>query len=470
MTSLEEVLELSGVDERVCPIGQKWKQFYELLCKQSSAPDRPMPPPFLGADWWKTSDEEKAERLAEQLRWCAQNGLLDHAHRFMVSLRAADWHRRARSVRSSKVGSEYRYRRVSRGTLNDLAFVRDAVRDIPGIGTRPRGGIGSFCARVGYALSLGFREKEIVAFGLLQWAAIGSGYLLWAQMLDWIPEEVWRSAIESGKGSVVDLVLLAWSFVCVGLVAYPVGILSGCMGAAHFLHRQGKESTFAACLSMVVPQSWALWGFHWIDGWVTVRQILDRLPRNNGRSPAVDRATSEALYHAWKLGIAGVLPAVLTGRGLLGAGIDSIGFVKAKFVEVATLRSGYSAFCWGVGVLAYLATLCLFMVVDVVPPGQAVYGYIYEIYLWAAVPIMVSLSVIMLFLRPIYILSICDLYSDYLQENAIAVSLPDAPHRATRALFAFLVLCIIVSSVFLFREELGISAMLNAPDGQNHLL
>ena len=35
--------------------------------------------------------------------------------------------------------------------------------------------------------------------------------------------------------------------ICVGLAAYPVGLFTGCMGATHFLHRQGKPSTVAAC-------------------------------------------------------------------------------------------------------------------------------------------------------------------------------------------------------------------------------
>src|SRR5690554_7569188 len=78
-------------------------------------------------------------------------------------------------------------------------------------------------------------------------------------MLDWIPEEVWRSAAESDEGSIADWILLAWSFVCVGFAAFPVGILTGCMGATHFLHKQGRESTVATCLKLVLPQSWSLW-------------------------------------------------------------------------------------------------------------------------------------------------------------------------------------------------------------------
>ncbi len=180
-------------------------------------------------------------------------------------------------------------------------------------------------------------------FGLLQWTAIGIGYLLWVQMLDWIPEEVWRDAAESDGSSAADWILLAWSFVCVGVAAFPVGILTGCMGATHFLHKQGKPSTVATCLKLVLPHSWPLWIFHWADGWVTVNRILDRLPKKNDTRTAAQKALAETLYYAWKVGIAGVVPSIVTGKGLIQSGKNSVEFVKDNFIEVAKLRAGYSA-------------------------------------------------------------------------------------------------------------------------------
>lgn len=352
------------------------------------------------------------------------------------------------------------------GVFNEISFVRDEIKDLPGIQRKPPGGIGSFTSRIGAALALGFKEKEIFMFGLLQWAAIGLGYLLWVQMLDWIPEWVWRSAAESDSGSIADVVLLVWSFVCVGVVAYPIGILSGCMGAAHFLHRQGQPSSVAACLQMVLPQGWPLWTFHWIDGWITVNRILDRLPRKNDRRSKAQKAASEVLYYAWKLGIAGVLPNLVTGHGLLRSGKNSVLFVKDNFKEVAKLRTGYSALCWVVGILAYIGTMFLFMVVDIVPEGGEVYGHIYTFYLWAAVPILVATAVIMLLLRPIYVLALCELYSEYVEREDIPIDLPDNPSKGTSALVAFGCLCLIIGVAYLFRQELGITDMLATPYGE----
>ncbi|WP_223787466.1 hypothetical protein [Marinicella meishanensis] len=352
------------------------------------------------------------------------------------------------------------------GVFNEISFVRDEIKDLPGIKRKPPGGIGSFTSRIGHALSLGFKEKEIFVFGLLQWAAIGLGYLLWVQMLDWIPESVWRSAAESDSGSIADLVLWLWSFVCVGVVAYPIGILSGCMGAAHFLHRQGQPSSIAACLQMVMPQSWPLWSFHWIDGWITVKRILDRLPKKDDKRTTAQKAAAEALYYAWKLGTAGVLPNLVTGHGLIRSGKNSVLFVKDNFKEVAKLRTGYSALCWVVGILAYIGTLFLFMSVDIVPEGGEIYGHVYTFYLWAAVPILVATAVIMLLLRPIYILALCELYSEYVDREEIPVDLPDNPAKGTSALVAFACLCLILGVVYLFRQELGISDMLATPYGE----
>jgi hypothetical protein len=72
----------------------------------------------------------------------------------------------------------------------------------------------------------------------------------------------------------------------------------------------------------------------------------------------------------------------------------------------------------------------------------------------------------MLLLRPIYVISICDLYSDYLEKQGKDVSLPENLSKAMSALVAFLVICIITAAVYLFRDEMGISGMLSTPYGQ----
>jgi hypothetical protein len=316
---------------------------------------------------------------------------------------------------------------------------------------------------VGYGFSLALKEKEIIVFALLQWAVIALAYLLWVQMLDWIPEEVWRSAEKSDSTSISDFILLAWSVVCVGLAAFPIGTLTGCMGATHFLHHQGQDSTIAKYLNRVLPRTWPLWIFHWVDGMITVNQIMERLPRKNDNRSAAEKALGEALYYAWKIGVAGVLPSILNGNSLIKSGKNSVFFVKNNFLEVAKLRAGYSFLCWVVGIGSYVGTILLFMQVDIMPEGDEVYSHIFTIYLWAAVPILIAMSVVMLLLRPIYVIAICDLYSDYLEQQGEPVTLAEDVPKSMSAFVAFLVICIIVAAVFLFRDEMGISSLLAKP-------
>jgi len=346
--------------------------------------------------------------------------------------------------------------------FNKLDFVRNEISEIKDIKQKPKGGLSTFSSRIRYAISLGFKEKEIFIFGLLQWASIGIGYILWVQMLDWIPESVWRSAARSDDISSADIILFAWSFVCVGIAAFPVGIFTGCMGAAHFLHRRGEESTVATCLKLVLPQSWPLWLFHWIDGWITVSQIVDRLPRKNDTRSSAQIALGEAMYYAWKLGVSGVLPSIVTGNGLIASGKNSIKFVKNNFSEIKKLRAGYSILCWMVGIGAYIGTIILFITFDVIPEGDEVYSNMYAIYLWAAVPILVAVGFVMLLLRPIYVLTLCDLYADYLEENNIKPPLPDKASLPVSVFVSFSILCLLVLTVFLFCNEIGVIDMLSS--------
>jgi len=324
-----------------------------------------------------------------------------------------------------------------------------------GIRHKPSGGIAHFGRSSAYAFGLIFREKEILVFAILQWVTIGLTYLLWVQMLDWIPEEVWEAASESDSLSAADVILTIWSFLCIGIAAYPIGILTGCMGAAHFLKRYQGHSTIASCFALVLPQNWPLWTFHWIDGWITCRQILNRLPRTNDNRSAAQKARSEALYYAWKVGVAGILPSILTGNNLIQSGKNSIFFVRHNFVNVVSLRAGYSALCWIVGILGYIGGV-VFLLTFIDTDGAKSSSLIYDFYLWACVPLMIALLFVMLILRPIYVIALCDLYSRHLEENGKWTTLTRLPSKGVSALVAFACLAVFIGAVFIFRQELGI--------------
>jgi len=349
--------------------------------------------------------------------------------------------------------------------LGEMDAVKNEVYAITNAAPHPAGGdaLADFWRRTKFSVRLMFLEKEIITFALLQWACIGLGYYLWVQMLGWIPEEAWQRASDSKGGSPGDYILLAWSFVCVGLTAFPLGVLSGCMGAAHFLNRQGKESTIDECLNIVLPKAWQLWVFHWIDGWWTVMRILDRLPKKNDRRTAAQKALSEALYYAWKVATIGIVPALVTGRGLLDAGKRSVDLVRVKLKDVLLLRGGYSLLCWIVGVGGYAGTIFFFvMFPDLVDFSAPVESNIYKFYVWAGVPLMVSVGLVLLFLRPVYLISACDIYADYVAGREENLMLPPPPGGSSShgAVTAAVIFALLILAAMIFRDQLGITALL----------
>ncbi len=312
-----------------------------------------------------------------------------------------------------------------------------------------------FSERSTYASSLIFKEGEILLFSILQWVAIGLVYYIWVQMLEWIPNEVWESHSEIND-KLLNLALLFWSFICVALAAYPISILTGAMGAAHFLRQQGHSSTIASCLKLAFSNSKKLWMFHTADGWITVNMILERLPKQRMPSPE-EMAMKEAMYYAWKVGTIGVPAALLTGKGLIEAGKQSISLVKNKLWDVLRLRGGYSMACWIIGITAYLGSIIFFINCH----GLFHSGHkIYSFYFWMGVPILIAVGVIELFVRPLFVIASCKLYSDYLKERGESTALSNLPGKGVSAFVVFVVLCGIILTVFLYREKIGLMSIL----------
>jgi hypothetical protein len=351
---------------------------------------------------------------------------------------------------------------IRRGSFLDrLQFVGRAVQALPQFHKdRPDTdeSLGAFGAAIVPTMSLIFREEEVFVFLLLQWAVILLGYLLWVQGLYWIPEEIWREAAHSrGGGTAADIFLLVWSFACVGLVAFPLGLLSACIAAVEVLRRTGHRASVAACLRLVTPRTWAIWLFTWADAWITVDQILNRLPRKGDTRSWATRMAEEAAYYAWKVGSAGVLPSLVVGHDLLRAGKDSVGLLRHRFREVMALRTGYSVLCWIVGIGAYIGTIMFFRAYpQLIPHDEPLERHIGDFYFWAAVPIAGATGIVIVLLRPIYLFGLCSLYVDYHESTGQPIELPRLPSNLASAVTVFVALAAVVAVVFLFRTELGI--------------
>ena len=89
MKTLEEILQFSRAERRVCPRPQKWAELFELI---SGGPRAPIiPPPLILAAWWHTSDEAKRERLALHIRIASDAGKLPEVATFLASLPLDEW-------------------------------------------------------------------------------------------------------------------------------------------------------------------------------------------------------------------------------------------------------------------------------------------------------------------------------------------------------------------------------------------
>lgn len=267
------------------------------------------------------------------------------------------------------------------------------------------------------------KEKENITFAILQWLSIIGAYYLWVQFLGWIPEELWEAAANSKNTSSADLLLLLWSFLCVGLASMPIGILTACMGASQLLSIEGRDSTIIDCLKCVLPKIWQIWLFSWFDGWVTVERILDRLPKKNDRRTLAEKLIMEAAYQGWKLASLGFIPALVSGRTVKEACADSLNLAAKRFLPLAKLRLGYSMICWIIGISCYLSLYKLFPLVTSFAKSHGA-TEVYSFYVIAGLPMIAALMILMVFVRPLYIISAARIYADYTDSMQIKRNLP----------------------------------------------
>lgn len=341
-----------------------------------------------------------------------------------------------------------------------FAEIKQEILEIPEVGGNPRRvwswhNFKDFFGWTGRACRWIFEEKHILLFAFFQIVAIAAGYYLWVQMLGWIPKEVWESD-EKLQNIKLNLAVLGWSFLCVGLVSGPVAVFTGCMGASHFLKRAGLPSGMMSCLRMTLPRAWALWIFCWMDCWFTVLQILERLPKRGGDG-AEDRFIKELLYYSWKLGTVGMLPSLLNGKNLFLAAKESALLIRDKPHEVMLLRGGYSLFCWIVGVLAYAGTAAFFFTHQhLIETGN----WVYLVYVWAGIPILIATAVIQLFLRPIFVLGSCEIYCDYIVTEQMNPKLRTPPSVIFSLIMSFGFLLMLAGTIYLYREPIGLTDIL----------
>ncbi len=337
-----------------------------------------------------------------------------------------------------------------------LNLARDEARAVfEKTGTKPEvmssDNLSTFTGELGRALRLILEEKEILFFAVLQWLVIAVGYLVWTQVLDWIPDSVWEEVRRKDSGitfTLVNLVLLGWSFLVVAAASYPLSLLNAAITAAHYQRSAGHPSTIAGCLELAYRNLPKLWVFTTIDAWITVNAIVDRMPRRRGTRTALD----ELLYYTWKIGTMGVVPSLVAGRGFFDAAKESAALLAAKPGRAIGIRMGYSLLCWVIGVLAYLGGLAFVMNFGARVGGP---NGVYNFYVLLAVPIVVAVGVTAVLLRPLYLIVVAQLYTEVVPVERHA-ALSAAGGKSQLVAFVFACLLCALFALYFFGDQLGV--------------
>ncbi len=260
-------------------------------------------------------------------------------------------------------------------------------------------------------LKLIMQEKEIIVFAILQWLTIALGYFAFIQIIDWIPDELWRAvdtALEKDQESpatIVGLIMMGWLFLIVVLTSYPIGIFNSAMAATHFMRQAYGFSSVITTLSIAQKNQARIWAFTTADSWITVNAIIDRLPKKRNNRTIVD----EVLYYAWKLGTMCMIPGLINGKGLVGAGKESLLVIKKEPMRAISLRFGYSLICWILGILIYFGIAAWLSLYDIEWRGD---NWLYICYRAVFLPLVVSVGFITVFIRPFFLLGATKLYTD----------------------------------------------------------
>ena len=340
------------------------------------------------------------------------------------------------------------------GTFQVLKNLKESAADIMDSNEKPGHftSIGGFIEECLKSLLYVLKEKENITFAILQWAAIIAGYYLWTTALGWIPEELFEAASKSDKTTTADLILLLWSFVCVGITTLPIGMLTSCMAASQLLSIEGRESTILDCLKCVMPRLKPIWIFSWFDGWITVNRILSRLPKKNDRESIAEKMIKEAAYQGWKFASLGFIPAIVSGRTVMQACSDSLSLARHSFLPLAKLRIGYSLICWITGISCYVLTftnigkLHTFFGIERADSG------VYSFYLLAGIPLLIALLILVVFIRPLYIISAARIYANFTDRQEIKRNLPPSTSSLNADWFILLLLIALISGLVYMKE------------------
>lgn len=83
----QALLRYCSDDNRICPQPLRWQEFWRLIGEPRS-----LSVPLILSGWNFSTDREKRERFESHLRYAIEDGMLDNAERFLMTLGVDDWH------------------------------------------------------------------------------------------------------------------------------------------------------------------------------------------------------------------------------------------------------------------------------------------------------------------------------------------------------------------------------------------
>jgi hypothetical protein len=93
-SSATRLLDHHRLRGRSYPIAKYWERLYQMLEEEAEKRGRtPPPPPMTHALDHEPTDDDKMERLREQVVWADRNGLLHRVQEFFDRMPTSCWNR-----------------------------------------------------------------------------------------------------------------------------------------------------------------------------------------------------------------------------------------------------------------------------------------------------------------------------------------------------------------------------------------
>lgn len=92
LDTLADLREYVEINDRVCPLPERWNELWEMLPDRRRVGSGWEPPlPLILAAWWTTPILAKRLRLLEHLEYAADKGVLQDVDGFLRELPESEW-------------------------------------------------------------------------------------------------------------------------------------------------------------------------------------------------------------------------------------------------------------------------------------------------------------------------------------------------------------------------------------------